>query len=90
MELQAKRIVELEAVVQAQAERIFVLEQEIAKLGGPKPKPAWVKADAAKREKGPRKRRRSRLRGTICPLRRCSITLWRTARIAAGSSRAIQ
>jgi hypothetical protein len=57
VELQAKRIVELEAIVQAQAERISVLEQEIAKLGGPKPKPAWVKANAVKKEKGPRKKR---------------------------------
>jgi len=37
VELQAKRIVELEAIVQAQAERISVLEDEVSKLGGPKP-----------------------------------------------------
>ena len=57
VELQAKRIVELEAIVQAQAERISALEEEIAKLGGPKPKPAWVKANAPKKEKGARKKR---------------------------------
>lgn len=57
VELQAKRIVELEAIVQAQAERISALEEEVSKLGGPKPKPAWVKANVAKAEKGPRKKR---------------------------------
>ena len=59
VELQAKGIVELEAIVQAQAERISALEEEVSKLGGPKPKPAWVKANAAKTEKGPRKKRSS-------------------------------
>jgi len=57
VELQAKRIVELEAIVQAQAERISALEEEVSKLGGPKPKPAWVKANAPKKEKGARKKR---------------------------------
>jgi hypothetical protein len=55
--LQAKCIVELEAVVQTQAERISALEDEVSKLGGPKSKPAWVKANASKKEKGPRKKR---------------------------------
>jgi hypothetical protein len=57
VELQSKRIVELEAIVQAQAERISALDEEVSKLGGPKPKPAWVKPNAAKSEKGPRKKR---------------------------------
>lgn len=57
VEFQAKRIVELEAVVQSQAERISALEEEVSKLGGPKPKPAWVKANAPKKEKDPRKKR---------------------------------
>ena len=57
VELQAKRIIELEAIVQAQAERISALEEEVSKLGGPKPKPAWVKANVPKKEKGPRKKR---------------------------------
>jgi hypothetical protein len=59
VELQAKRIVELEVIVQAQAERISALEEEVSKLGGPQPKPAWVKANAPKAEKGPRKKRSS-------------------------------
>ena len=57
VELQSKRIVELEAIVQAQAERISALEEEVSKLGGPKPKPAWVKPNAPKKEKEPRKKR---------------------------------
>lgn len=57
VELQAKRIVELESIVQSQAERISVLEEEVSKLSGPKPKPAWVKPNAPKNEKGPRKKR---------------------------------
>ena len=59
VELQAKRIFELEVIVQAQAERISALEDEVSKLGGPKPKPAWIKANAPKTEKGPRKKRSS-------------------------------
>jgi len=59
VELQAKRIVELDAIVQAQAERISALEEEVSKLGGSKPKPAWVKPNAPKEEKGPRKNRSS-------------------------------
>jgi transposase len=57
VELQAKRIIELEAIVQAQAERISALEEEVSRLGGSKPKPAWVKPNAPKKEKGPRKKR---------------------------------
>jgi hypothetical protein len=57
IEAQAKRIAELEAVVQSQAERISVLEEEISKLSGPKSKPSFVKANAPKKEKGPRKKR---------------------------------
>ena len=57
VELQGQRIVELEAIVQSQAERISALEDEVSKLGGPKPKPAWVKANARKEEKGTRNKR---------------------------------
>ena len=57
VELQANRIAELEAIVQAAVERISALEEEVSKLGGPKPKPAWVKGNAPKTEKGPRKKR---------------------------------
>ena len=57
VELQANRIAELEAIVQAAVERISALEEEVSKLGGPKPKPAWVKGNASKEEKGPRKKR---------------------------------
>jgi transposase len=57
IEAQAKRIAELEAIVQSQAERISMLEEEISKLSGPKSKPSFVKANAPKKERGPRKKR---------------------------------
>ncbi len=57
IERQERRIAELEAIVQSQAERISVLEEEISKLSGPKSKPAFVKANAPKNEKGPRRKR---------------------------------
>lgn len=57
IERQEKRISELEAILQSQAERISVLEEEISKLSGPKSKPTFVKANAPKKEKGPRKKR---------------------------------
>lgn len=58
IEVRAKRITELEEIVQYQAERISVLEEEISKLSGPKPKPSFVKANAPRKEKGPRKKRK--------------------------------
>jgi hypothetical protein len=68
IEAQAKRIAELEGIVQVQAERISELEEQISKLGGPKAKPAWVKANAPKEEKGPRKKRsQSFARGRLLP-----------------------
>lgn len=68
IEAQAKRITELEALVQVQAERISELEEQISKLGGPKSKPTWVKANAPKKEKGPRKKRsQSFSRGRLAP-----------------------
>jgi transposase len=57
VELQAKRISELEAIVQSQAERISELEEQISKLGGPKTKLSWVKPNAPTVEKGTRKKR---------------------------------
>jgi predicted RecB family endonuclease len=57
VEAQAARILKLEATVQHQAERIAQLEDEVARLSGPKAKPEWVKPNAAKKEKGPRKKR---------------------------------
>ena len=57
IELQGMRIAELEATVQSQLERISVLEEEISKLSGPKPKPSWVKPNTPKKEKGPRNKR---------------------------------
>jgi hypothetical protein len=50
-------VIELHHTVQHQAERIAQLEDEIARLSGPKGKPEWVKPNAAKKEKGPRKKR---------------------------------
>lgn len=57
IEGQEKRIVELEAIAQSQAERISVLEEEISKLSGPKSKPSWAKPNTPKKQKGPRKKR---------------------------------
>ena len=57
VEVQAAQILKLEATVQRQAERITQLEDEVARLSGTKAKPEWVKPNAAKKEKGPRKRR---------------------------------
>ena len=57
VEAQGARILELETTVQRQVERITQLEDEIARLSGPKAKPEWVKPNAAKKEKGPRKKR---------------------------------
>lgn len=57
IEFQAKRVAELESIVQSQAERISELEEHISKLGGPKTKPSWVKPNTPKKEKGSRKKR---------------------------------
>ena len=67
VELQAKRIIELEAMVQAAAERISALEEELSKFGGSKPKPAWVKSNAPNEEKGPRKKRAQSFRVFLFP-----------------------
>ena len=50
-------VIELHRTVEHQAERITQLEDEIARLSGPKAKPEWVKPNATKKEKGPRKKR---------------------------------
>jgi transposase len=50
-------VIELHNTVQDQAGRIAQLENEVARLSGPKAKPDWVKPNAPKEEKGPRKKR---------------------------------
>ena len=57
VETQAARILKLEAMVQHQAERITRLEDEVARLSGPNAKAEWIKPNASKKEKGPRKKR---------------------------------
>ena len=50
-------VLKLHEGTQSQAERISQLEEEISRLSGPKSKRAWVKPNALKKEKGPRKKR---------------------------------
>jgi uncharacterized small protein (DUF1192 family) len=50
-------VIELHKTVEHQVERIAQLEEEIARLSGPKAKPEWVKPNAAKKKEGPRKKR---------------------------------
>jgi len=56
-EKQHKRIAELEALVQRQAERISELEEEVARLRGSRPGGIAIKPSIAKKEKKPRKGR---------------------------------
>ena len=58
VQTQAAQIAEMRQTIQQQAEHISQLEDEISRLSGPKPKPGWVKPNAQKAEKRPRKRRR--------------------------------
>jgi len=59
VQTQQKEISELKAVVQRQAERIAELEEEVARLrGGRTPGQLCVKPSAAKKDKGPRKKRK--------------------------------
>ena len=70
--IQAARISELEAMVERQAERISELEEQLSKLGGPKSKPEWVKANKPKVEFGDRKKRtQSFSRRSLAPTRVC-------------------
>ena len=58
--------------MQRQAERISELEERLSKLGGPKSKPEWVKANKPKVEPGPRKgRTQSFSRKSLPPTRVC-------------------
>lgn len=58
-QVQEKQIAELRAVVDRQAERITELEQEVARLrGGGSSAPLNIKPSTAKKEKGPRKKRK--------------------------------
>lgn len=59
VQTQQKELSELKAVVQRQAERIAELEEEVARLrSGRPPVQLCVKPSAAKKEKGPRKKRK--------------------------------
>ena len=56
---QQKGLSELKAIVQGQAERITELEEEVARLRGGRPSAELcIKPSAAKKEKGPRKKRK--------------------------------
>ena len=58
VQVQARRIAELEAIVELQAKRISELEEQISKLGGGKPKAHWVKRNVPSKDPdSPRKKR---------------------------------
>lgn len=58
-EIYERRIAELEAIVQAQAERISELEEEVARLrGGNASSPLFIKPSVPKKEKSPKKKRK--------------------------------